>query len=1160
MEQGEKHIFGAYLNMARHNVFITLSHISKLLGATKDGSESRLSEMKAITVLENGKPEEKEKAIKLLNKHFPSLKPMIDTDLMKRGQGKIATPGHYYDILTTSFDLLNLIRDQNSHYIFIDDRINEGTEKYNKIEEQESKTVDYLKNCFDGARRISKDRFGFTDNELRFLTGSGAGNRYDEIDKIDENGNVIYDNRNRKLKVRRERDDFAYKLWKTKRIAEKKGREVEINELSTVGVIFFICLFLEKKYATIFLDNSELRFFPENTQEIQKKIIREIFSIYRMRMPKARIDSEKEDFALGLDILNELKKCPDELFETLSQEDQDKFRIMSEKESEDIDNTEILMKRYQNRFPYFAMKYFDEKGIFSNIRFQVSLGKYRYEFYDKIAIDSNNDDRVRALQKELNGFGRLGEIEKIRKEEWTDYIRPYGDIKKDTADEKPYITDHRANYIINGNRVGIAFNSEYRRILDNGYFIPKIEGKETQCESPDCWLSIHELPAMIFHNILCDPYKKKETEKLIVEYVKQYRKLFSDIKSGALEPISNDKEEVSLKLKNEYRLDYHDIPEKIRDFLTKKDVDIKGRFNTLAEERIKKMLNWSERRLEKFNADLKLVGNRKENKIGKDGYVDIKPGQLARFLSEDIIMFQPTTNDGRDKLTGMNFQVMQSSLAIYDKSIEELKQMFINAKLVGGNIKHPFLSKVLDKNPENTIRFYEIYLQKRIEYLKSLKIENYKDQSKCSFLYAKRQKWEERNESFYTKLAERYLKQPIELPRGLFNDVIKDKLRSKYPENSKLIESLSQDRCNVSFLIVKFFEYVQEDEYQEFYSFKRKYDVFNKLIGEVVNRNQLKKQYYSPDELKQLIDKDKLEDIIEKYVNREALKAYRSGYKNFSKKIKAVKNFNPEYLVKSGEIQELFVKVLQQIKSNTFVSDDDLKKLIVFYEETICYRKINALLRDFKKNEKLLRQYKVQDILLFLMAKDILISHKWENNEIKEIEQYKLKNITADGDRNILAFKIPFSISIKLEDGTTKTIKQECLKVKNYGDFFRFIYDQRIQSLLPNIKSTEILDREVLEKELEGYDINRTLMFKLILEFEKSIISQNTDYMTQKHDFKNLLEVYHTDKDKDFIRLIRNAVCHNSYPKVNDLESKTKPVPKIAASLPNIFQSLVNKT
>ncbi|MDR2918516.1 MAG: type VI-B CRISPR-associated RNA-guided ribonuclease Cas13b [Tannerella sp.] len=1165
MEQSQhiKHVYGAYLNMARQNAFISLSHISKIIGLEEsDNKENRLWEMKVLTTLtNNSKADQKVKIIKQLHKHFSFLPPMLDNEFGKKEVNeKTATPKMYYEILTNVFKLLNLFRDQYSHQYFVDDRLE--NEDYLRSQNQ---LVYYLKNAFDGSRRKAAERFNFTEADLKFITDG----RYKKEDKLDENGNtIVIDKKIQTHFV--ERDDFFYKLDTVK----KAGPENKTYKtLSPKGLTLLICLFLEKKYITLFLDNAELKFFPRNASKEQKKIILEMFSIYRMQLPKARIDSTKSISALGLDMLNELKKCPGELFETLSEEDQDIFRIKAEdtdNENEtDSKGNEILMKRYQNRFSYFALRYIDDNELFKDIRFQVSLGKYRYEFYNKKGIDSDTDDRVRSLQKELNGFGRLGKIEEERKEKWAGLIRPFEEIKQDTADEEPYITDHRANYVFNGNRIGLAL----RETLRTDCFLPEIKGKETNCIPPDAWLSIHELPAMLFHNLLCNKENKGETEKIIKEYIRYYQKLFTDIQKGKLKPGFTTKEQAASYIKENYQLNLNDIPDKICDYLTGKDVNARERFNKQSKVQIERMINWSERQVEKLKSDKKLIGS-KDNKIGKDKHVEIKAGWLARFLSEDIVLMQPTCNQGRDKLTGMNFQIMQASLAIYDKSIDELRRMLVSAGLIGNNNPHPFLSNVVDKMPKDTIAFYEIYMKQRIKYLKKCISDG--DFTSYSFLYSGRQKWATRNNDFYTGLAKRYAEQPIELPRGLFTEDIKKKLKTTYEKNAGITGALNKkdkdgkEKCNVTFLINEYFTHVCNDSSQPFYNYKRGYEAFDKLRNERNNRRQLRQHYFTLQELEKEVGEDVMNKRIENLANKEWKESNKYGryfrredlFKpSFEKMRQACINFKevdfePE---KKDSLALQYREINTKIKNNKQCKNIDLEKIIKEWEKLRLTRIIKSLLNDYKRNEKVIRQYKIQDMLLFLMAKEILLKSEWGKDNLNEIEQYKLKNIRLDEENsNILSLKIPFSINLIMSDGTSKTIRQESLKLKNYGDFFRFVYDQRIKVLLEQVESIEV-DRETLEKELEKYDMKRTAIFKLAQEFEKSIVDKHTEYKEKQHQFKDLLKETDklTDQEKEDMRVIRNAFCHNNYPV---MESVRKIIlPEVAPHIHKRFEKLKGK-
>ena len=131
--------------------------------------------------------------------------------------------------------------------------------------------------------------------------------------------------------------------------------------------------------------------------------------------------SDVDKDGLALDMLNDLKKCPKELFELLSKEKQQKFR---EKDAPDDteDGQETLMRRYSDRFPYFAIRYCDENEVFENLRFHIDLGKYYFKFYEKQTIDGGTYQR--ALDKRLKTFGRIKEVKSKVKQEWDEIIKP----------------------------------------------------------------------------------------------------------------------------------------------------------------------------------------------------------------------------------------------------------------------------------------------------------------------------------------------------------------------------------------------------------------------------------------------------------------------------------------------------------------------------------------------------------------------------------------------------------------------------------------------------------------------------------------------------------------------------------------------------------------
>ena len=1243
-----RHVFAAYLNMARQNAFETLCHISKLMGIELDEAEkekeNKLWEMKVVKELstEEIKSERKLKLIKLFHTHFPFLKPIIDIEqrspkgyipteldedpseeqIKNELDAKIvyASPLKYYAILENMFRLLNALRNEYTH-------ANPEKTSLDVKRKLQENVVRYAYNCLDGGRRVVKQRFGNFE--------SLQEKQWEEEDKKQKNN---------KNKPREYKDAYAF-LTDTKvrydkerkagkfKFVEKKDFPYRMKDddgiLSYLGVLLFVCQFLHKKYIAMFMD--KVKPYRKEADEVEKKVLLEIFSVYRVRLPKERYDSERPDYALGLDMLNELQKCPKELYETFNDTDKAKFRVPIKSTSEDVvmddgvivENGEVLQIRVQDRFPTMALRYIDQTQMFPKIRFQVSLGHYRYSFYDKKCIDSTEKDRVRVLQKEINGFGRLSEIELKRKEMYGPHIRTNDKVRKDTADSEPYITDCRANYVFNGNRIGFLFfdkelgRTEIKSMNINEdkeiMYIPeklewnkdlakknkgKKEGtKNAICVPPIAWLSTYELPALIFHHQLCQklnldsPDKKiskNPTEYVIIQCIKTYHRFFNDIKEGRLHPgMVKDKESLASLIKEDYApLQLKDIPVKLVDYLTNVKVNMEKIFKERAEERMEKMLKGTEVRLKMFREERKTIGS-KDNKLGKKGYVDIRPGKLADYLAKDMLMFQPVGKDNKNKVTGLNFQVIQASLAVYDKTWEELRVIFENAKLINQkniHLNHPFLGNLFasKKKPLNTMDFYEMYLVEKINYLKRRLM---KGTFSDAFLHKNRMKWKMRDADYYKALAGRYLEEilkdehknlkPIELPRGLFERSIVDILKnacmdeSQQKFNNDLLvfvnkqiaayEKGEEAPYNTSFFISAYFNHVLKDKVQPFYistskEYKRTYKFFN-MINNQKERNALVAQYYTQEEFKELRKKYKLTGKADaKLIN----------YKNdaFDKEKK-----KPESRGKSkDEIKEIINSRLRKYRS------------------------------EYDDNERAIRRFMVQDILVFLMAKDLLLKNIGDelkdDKTIDKIKRYKLQNINPTSDTgNILSLSIPFSLTLTLEDGSTRTITQQELKLKNYGDFFRFVYDERLATLLSQTKNVEI-NRDELEKELLHYDLKRTEIFSWVHAMERHLFKQHPElknpdkkeegshyYYAQKvknkktgeeeiqyspirQNFRAMLNVPGDIPSQHLEAMveIRNSFCHNHY--VEDLNFGTyqnADLPELANALEKIFKKLVNR-
>ena len=410
-------------------------------------------------------------------------------------------------------------------------------------------------------------------------------------------------------------------------IAEIKER-IRPLALSDFGVLYFCSTFLPRNYTLLMADHAELM---ENSpycmtaKELEEKeiacqteeerakisptdtprnnILREMMCIYRIRLPRGkRLDKKDTKGLLALDILNELRKCPEELYELLSKEGKEFFidRVSSSAE----DTPDIVKRlRFGDRFAYLALRAIDECEVFNGIRFQVRLGSYRFKFYDKNCIDGSA--QLRRLQKEINGFGRLQDIEALRKQLWKDLLqkKEYDSVQledrsanldlmqfvEDTPKSTPYITDTRAQYNIHNNRIGLIWNGNECRLLKNirdndvqrqGVFLPelvnvdgspKVSGKGIELPSPLCTLSVYELPALLFYHYLINT---PEAQRCEVEFIKPQQVIinkYNALRAFLNEVIQNPQQIVQdglMTTLDRHGLKQSEIPQRIRDLIT----------------------------------------------------------------------------------------------------------------------------------------------------------------------------------------------------------------------------------------------------------------------------------------------------------------------------------------------------------------------------------------------------------------------------------------------------------------------------------------------------------------------------------------------------------------------------------------------------------------
>lgn len=1093
----QKKSFATYAIMALNNAQTVLDHIQKIVGIetperlsqrkNPHAHEEDLWEHAVMCYLEKAwrgyvknddihfdeqiLPEKLQTVIDKLFVHFPFLGIMAENQRIHFKKEAIDVGDIHY-VLSNVFRVIKAYRDTTAHYKASTELFEDG----GNFLINESKFAKIVDKYYTVALRKLAERYSYATKDLAFIQNHRFVQVYRNGKKKAES------NLNFFLSLMAKNDDTCGDL-----------------HLSGVGVALLICLLLDKQYINLFLTKLPI-FSKYGPQQEERRIIIRSMGICSVKIPKDRIHTEKDELSVAMDMLGELKKCPDELFDKLSAYSQARFRLISS------DHNEVLMKRSSDRFAQLLLQYIDYGKLFSDIRFHVNMGKLRYLFNaEKNCIDGIT--RVRVIEHPLNGYGRIDEMEALRKTEQGTFadtgiaVRDFDNVQRDDAApaKYPYIVDTYTHYILENNKVEMTF--------PGGCLMPRIEeedGKWYVCKNvPDCRMSTLELPAMAFHMFLLDCGK---TEERIKEVYSKYQTLFDAMRNG----------EVTKDNLHSFGIAVADLPQKVIDSING------GTRPKNVEQHIKKligqMLEDTERRIERLRDDQKAVMS-KDNKMGKRGFRSISTGRLADFLAKDIVYMQPTKGDGTDKMTGLNYRVMQSAIATYNSngSIEaknSFKEMFNKAHLLGRDAKrnHPFLHNVFARSiPEDAIEFYAAYLAERRSYLNRLKIEMRIKKVEIPFVNKSSNKWKSIKQE---ALGEIYGEQlAIELPRHLFDDDIKECLKAM-PQMS----GVDFDNANTTFLIMEYMKRVLGDDCQEFYSMKRHYRYIDMLKCETDRKGSLCPTYTTTEEREKL------------WAERATLAA-KYGKMALNKK--------------------------QQTRSMGRRQQADNA------EEAVERSLANARI-EYQKTEKTIRRYKVQDALLFMLAKQTLTK-----TADFEGEEFKLREIMPDSDKGILSkpmamtFRFTTKIKVKDKEQTKKyAITAGNMKLKNFGDFFALAYDKRFVTLMEIIGS-DTVSKDQLSDEFKKYDQCRPEMVTLVLKLEERAyeecpsIKEKIDRDERSRFADAITELCNNgdfdEKQKEELKQIRNAFLHNSYPTSSVVEIHALP-PKVALSLKETFE------
>ncbi|MFA6040803.1 MAG: type VI-B CRISPR-associated RNA-guided ribonuclease Cas13b [Methylophilus sp.] len=922
-----RHIFAAYINQASHNFHLLLNDISQSLDKTSVDDEN-LQSHPVIHLLQNPKEARRSlRAINALNKGFAftvrlqrrimayrflANKAQV---LINQGKKKPQRKPQEYSLLPEDYAhqiklfarTLNEVRNQTTH-------------SYHQMHKPDEALINFLYDIFDMALRVIKTRHQITNqDDVKHLRR--------KIRNPDKSNNAV------------------------KVILDPKFKYAFLNKdgyFSDYGLAFFTCLFLSKQDSYQFL--KQISGF-KNSNTTAYKATLWVFSCFSLRLPNERIDNSVDTQTLGLDMVNELARCPSLLYPILPKSEQELYKIaldINEEQNASDDGSALLFIRHDERFIALMMRYFDETHAFESLRFQIDLGDFYFAAYPKTLYDDINE--TRRLKQKLLTFARLNEVESSPiPQQWQALIRDSKDI--DENDLSPYLVDTTAHYHLLDDNIAIKLTTLQTKIYPELKTNTLIQNRYLSPANPvaDFWLSKHEMLHIGFYHLLLQ--RHKELPKLTIEHVfEEYKKtlhnFFDHIAQNPQDYASTEALKTLAQnytyspLKQTLMLD--EVPSVIKASLLQQAS--KHQNKSLAT--ITNLLEIGDKRLAALERSISTDKDDKSTRAGDKKQRPVKAGIMADHLAQDIVRLQPPQDDTahKGKPTSLIVSELQARLAFYGRDKAQLPALCKAMKLIensDSSKNHPFLASVLAGNHLGIIGFYQSYYKARAVYLNRVFIE-IKQQPTAHYHWLKTATRDKADFSLQSHIA-KLKQQPLNLPRGLFFPYIKHALLQL--KHATLTQAINQSpRLNSSYLIALYYQHVLQDQSQAVYEKSREY----KIIAQAYDTRQGKAKF-------------------------QALAAHP---------VDTQQTF--------GQHNATQQKIKQHLQTK--------------YKDEPKTQQLSAY-RQFEKNEKNIREIRSQDQVLFLASQQLLALNQGLNSHISKLKLHQL-------DKDILDAQTPYQLSI----------------------------------------------------------------------------------------------------------------------------------------------------
>lgn len=719
------YVLAAYYNDARLNIFACLNDVRQKLGKQAlDNDDQIVSAIKELG-LTKATPEDQARIIQYLHASFGFLGVFMDVTKGKNKQTNqeqaTPLPRYYEERLIWLFSLVNDLRNTFVH----------PTDGECEIPRLVHRRLYFLlSRVYDASFHVLKTRFSYSTEAMRPFM------------RCDQKGKP------------KRANQFLFALASDPINLTDQTKTPQLQVFHAFGQVLFCSLFLEKSQSAELISHF-WEFVPEKLQAAwsteQRKLIRELITIYRLRLPLQRLQSTDSTVAITLDSLAELSRCPLPLFETLSPEDQARFRFEAEttSDAEEAGSSVLFARSRDERFPSLMMRFLDFDPT-NRLRFAVDLGQLHYHVRLKSAEHfTDQRARIRSLGQKIVAYGCLQAFEQAEKPtDWQILENNYTQMRAEAegliqeaasgmSTLRPYLIPAYPHYHYFPDRIGFRVDQTKTKQTASYPDLQAVTAEQAvrlkppsaQSMQPQFWMSHEQLLQLSFYHFLWKQQgadaKQASLDQLLLRYKSGMKRLFKALSAGeGLECKTPAELQAGLdelfNTRQQFAVPVSSLPKVlVQHLLTKKQKPIT---RAMVEQRIQHLLAETDYRLEQLKTILA-----SEKKRGQKGFKLLKCGPIGDFLAEDLLRFQAVDSSKSDggKLNSQQYQILQKTLAYYGAHLEEpprITDLLADFGLLSGAWAHPFLADLgLTQRPDQykgLLSFYAAYLKARRSFLK----------------------------------------------------------------------------------------------------------------------------------------------------------------------------------------------------------------------------------------------------------------------------------------------------------------------------------------------------------------------------------------------------------------------------------------------------------